>query len=59
MLELGLAVSHAPSMFRGLEHWPLIHRVLTNGVPQPAEIEKETPRYCKVISRESIMDSTF
>ena len=43
MLELGLAVSHAPSMFRGLEHWPLIHRVLTKGVPQPAEIEKETP----------------
>jgi len=42
MLELGLAVSHAPSMFRGLEHWPLIHRVLTDGVPQPREIEKET-----------------
>jgi protocatechuate 4,5-dioxygenase beta chain len=30
-------------MFRGVEHWPLIHRVLTDGVPQPAEIEKETP----------------
>src|SRR2546426_1856601 len=43
MLGLGLAVSHAPSMFRGLEHWPLIHRVLTDGVPQPMEIEKETP----------------
>jgi len=43
MLGLGLAVSHAPSMFRGLEHWPLIHRVLTDGVPQPREIEKETP----------------
>jgi protocatechuate 4,5-dioxygenase beta chain len=43
MLGLGLAVSHAPSMFRGLEHWPQIHRVLTDGVPQPAEIEKETP----------------
>jgi len=43
MLGLGLAVSHAPSMFRGLEHWPLIHRVLTDGVPQPPEIEKETP----------------
>jgi protocatechuate 4,5-dioxygenase beta chain len=43
MLELGLAVSHAPSMVRGLEHWPLIDRVLTKGVPQQAEIEKETP----------------
>jgi len=43
MLGLGLAVSHAPSMFRGVEHWPLIHRVLTGDVPQPPEIEKETP----------------
>ncbi|PYJ76490.1 MAG: hypothetical protein DME69_13020 [Verrucomicrobia bacterium] len=29
-------------MFRGLEHWASIHRVLTNGVPQPPEIENET-----------------
>src|SRR5262245_3883317 len=43
MLGLGLAVSHAPSMFRSVEHWALIHRVLTNGVPQPREIEMETP----------------
>jgi hypothetical protein len=43
MLGLSLAVSHAPSMFRDLEHWPPIHRVLTEGVPQPREIEKETP----------------
>jgi len=43
MLGLGLAVSHAPSMFRGVEHWPLIHQVLTDGVPQPPEIEKESP----------------
>ena len=43
MLGLGLATSHAPSMFRGLEHWSAIHRVLTDGVPQPPEIEKETP----------------
>ncbi|HEV8719957.1 MAG TPA: hypothetical protein VGW77_04875 [Candidatus Binatia bacterium] len=43
MLGLGLAASHAPSMFRDREHWPLIHRVLTDGVPQPMEIEKETP----------------
>ncbi|MGH7817342.1 MAG: hypothetical protein ACREOR_08125, partial [Candidatus Binatia bacterium] len=42
MLGLGLAVSHAPSMFRGLKHWPAIHHVLTAGVPQPPEIEKET-----------------
>ena len=42
MLGLGLAVSHAPSMFRGLAHWPAIHRVLTDGVPQPPEIAKET-----------------
>ena len=43
MLQLGLAASHAPSMFRGLVHWAPIHRVLTTGVPQPPEIEKETP----------------
>ena len=42
MLGLGLALSHAPSMFRGLAHWPVIHRVLTEGVPQPPEIAKET-----------------
>ena len=43
MLGLGLASSHAPSMFRGLEHWAPIHRVLTTGVPQPPQIESETP----------------
>lgn len=43
MIGLGLAVSHAPSMFRDLKYWTEIHRVLTNGVPQPPEIEKETP----------------
>lgn len=42
MLGLGLAVSHAPSMFRELKHWASIHRALTDGVPQPPEIEKET-----------------
>jgi hypothetical protein len=30
-------------MFRGLECWSSIHRVLTSGVPQPPEIDKETP----------------
>jgi len=43
MLGLGLAVSHAPSMFRRLEHWPKIHHVLTAGVPQPPELADETP----------------
>ncbi|HXV84152.1 MAG TPA: hypothetical protein VEG60_30235 [Candidatus Binatia bacterium] len=43
MVGLGLAVSHAPSMFRAVEHWPLIHKVLTDGVPQPREIKMETP----------------
>jgi len=43
MLGLGLATSHAPSMFRGLECWSPIHQVLTSGVPQPPEIDKETP----------------
>lgn len=42
MLGLGLATSHAPSMFRGLESWGAIHRVLTSGVPQPPEVAKET-----------------
>lgn len=43
MLGLGLATSHAPSMFRGLEHWAAIHRVLTGDVPQPPQIEEEIP----------------
>ena len=42
MLGLGLATSHAPSMFRGIEHWAPIHRVLTDGVPQPPQIEQAT-----------------
>jgi Catalytic LigB subunit of aromatic ring-opening dioxygenase len=42
MLGLGLASSHAPSMFRGVEHWAPIHRVLTDGVPQPPQITEET-----------------
>ena len=41
MLGLGLATSHAPSMFRGIEHWAPIHRVLTGDVPQPPQIEEE------------------
>src|SRR5262249_54875793 len=42
MLGLGLAASHAPSMFRGAQHWGAIHKVLTDGIPQPAEIASET-----------------
>ena len=44
MLQLGLATSHAPSMFRGLDHWAPIHQVLTGKVPQPPELERETPQ---------------
>lgn len=44
MLELGLATSHAPSMFRPVEFWPAIHRALTEGVPQPPQIKEETPK---------------
>lgn len=44
MLELGLATSHAPSMFRSAEFWPAIHRELTEGVPQPPQLKEETPR---------------
>jgi hypothetical protein len=41
MLELGLAVSHAPSMFRPVEHWPAIHRALAGDVPQPVQFNQE------------------
>ena len=44
MLGLGLAASHAPSMFRPAEYWANIHRVLTEGVPQPPAIAAETPQ---------------
>lgn len=44
MLELGLATSHAPSMFRPAEFWPAIHRELTDGVPQPPQLKEETPQ---------------
>ena len=42
MLGLGLATSHAPSMFRSVEVWPAIHRVLTEGVPQAPHLQRET-----------------
>jgi hypothetical protein len=42
-LELGIASSHAPSMFAAPEDWPKIYAVLTPGVPQPPEAAAETP----------------
>jgi hypothetical protein len=42
-LVLGLASSHAPSMFVGAKQWPAIHRFLASDVPQPAAFAKETP----------------
>ncbi len=42
-IVLGLASSHAPSMFVGAEHWPTVHRGLSRDVPQPPELAKETP----------------
>jgi hypothetical protein len=42
-LELGLASSHAPSMFADLEDWPRLHATLTRGVPQPPQVAEETP----------------
>jgi hypothetical protein len=40
---LGLASSHAPSMFAPLEHWKPIYDVLAGGVPAPPELAAETP----------------
>jgi len=41
-LGLGLATSHAPSMFAKAEDWPKLHQVLTPGVPQPPALQLET-----------------
>lgn len=40
---LGLASSHAPSMFVPADQWPDVHRGLTRGVPQPSQVAQETP----------------
>src|SRR4051794_30119623 len=40
---LGLAASHAPSMFCPPEAWPEVHRKLTREVPQPPQVADETP----------------
>jgi len=42
-IVLGLASSHAPSMFVAADQWPQIHRALTRAVPQPPELAQETP----------------
>ena len=42
-LVLGLASSHAPSMFASPDRWPAIHQVLTRGLPQPPQVADETP----------------
>jgi hypothetical protein len=41
-LGLGLAASHAPSMFAAAEDWPRLHQVLTRGLPQPPQAAQET-----------------
>lgn len=41
---LGLASSHAPSMFVSADQWPVVHRKLVRDVPQPAQVAEETPR---------------
>ena len=40
---LGLASSHAPSMFTPPELWPQVHKGLTKGLPQPPRFAQETP----------------
>ena len=42
-LVLGLASSHAPSMFVGAEHWPEVYLGLAGNAPQPPELAQETP----------------
>ncbi len=42
-LGLGLATSHAPSMFQPAERWPELHRILVRDNPQPPAVAQETP----------------
>ncbi len=41
-LELGLASSHAPSMFAPVDKWPAIYDILAGAVPAPPELASET-----------------
>ena len=47
MLGLGLASSHAPTMFRDPEQWPVVYRALIGNVPQPLSAAAETPEVCR------------
>src|SRR5207253_8905071 len=42
-LVLGLASSHAPSMFCPADQWPRVHQALVKEVPQPPQLADETP----------------
>lgn len=42
-IGLGLATSHAPSMFQPAERWPDLHRILVGDTPQPPAVAEETP----------------
>jgi hypothetical protein len=42
-IVLGLASSHAPSMFTPAAQWPIVHQALTRGLPQPPALADETP----------------
>jgi len=42
-LVLGLASSHAPSMFCPADSWPRVHQALVKEVPQPPQLADETP----------------
>jgi hypothetical protein len=42
-LGLGLATSHAPSLFQPAERWPELHRILVRDNPQPPAVAQETP----------------
>lgn len=42
-IVLGLASSHAPSMFAPAELWPQIHKGLVREIPQPRKVQEETP----------------
>lgn len=41
-LELGIAMSHAPSMFLPVEKWGQIHEILAGDTPQPPGLADET-----------------
>ena len=42
MLALGIALSHAPTMFVPVEEWADLHKSLVGGVPQPTALAEET-----------------